>query len=175
RILDNRASEASRFGYHLIAGLFATLAAAQRLPRFFSVSYEPDDTIFFFDDKSGMAHAFAHLLFREHELEAPALGFNQRITILLLHLLLLLGQAHAHFAQKEMTLQWHVEHADDDKGDHRGHGKRLQGGNHHLPETAFAAGRCLEQRRDEATQDGPEGGGQDDDFGQTLDELDHVA
>src|SRR5215475_14036822 len=121
-----------------------------------------------------MAHAFAHLLFREHELEAPALGFDQRITILLLHLLLLLGQVHAHFFEKEMTLQWHIEHADDDKGDDRSHGKRLQGGNHHLPETGFAAGRCLEQRPDEATQDAPEGGGQDDDLGQTLAELDHV-
>src|SRR5262249_54217054 len=82
--------------------------------------------------------------------------------------------AHAHFFEKEMTLQRHIEHTDDDKGDDRSQGKRLQGGNHHLPKTAFAAGRCLEQRLDEATQDGPEGGGQDDDLGQTLDEVDHV-
>jgi hypothetical protein len=73
-----------------------------------------------------------------------------------------------------MTLQRHVEYADDDKGDDRGHGKRLQGGNHHLPETAFAAGRCLEQRRDVAAQDGPEGDGHDDDFDETLDEFHHV-
>ena len=37
RILDNRDSEASRFGDHLIAGLAATLAADQRHRRFFAV------------------------------------------------------------------------------------------------------------------------------------------
>jgi hypothetical protein len=36
RILDNRDSEASRFGDHLIAGLAATLADDQRHRRFFT-------------------------------------------------------------------------------------------------------------------------------------------
>jgi hypothetical protein len=37
RILDNRDSEASRFGDHLIAGLAASLAADQRHRRFFAM------------------------------------------------------------------------------------------------------------------------------------------
>jgi hypothetical protein len=74
RILDNRDSEASRFGDHIVAGLAASLAADQRHRLFFAVVQEPDDTIFLCDDNSGMAHAFAHLLCREHELEAPTLG-----------------------------------------------------------------------------------------------------
>ena len=92
RILGNRDSEASRLGHHLIAGLAASLAADQRHRLFFAVVQDPDDTIFLCDDKRCMAHAFAHLLCRrEHELEAPALGLDQRIAFELLHLLLLLG------------------------------------------------------------------------------------
>ena len=60
RILDNRDSEASRFGEHLIAGLAAALADDQRHRRFIAVVSKPDYTIIMCDDKSGMAHAFAH-------------------------------------------------------------------------------------------------------------------
>ena len=66
RILDNWASEASRFGEHLIAGLAAALADDQRHRRFFAVVSKPDYTIFMCDDDTGMAHAFAHLAFRQH-------------------------------------------------------------------------------------------------------------
>lgn len=66
RILDNRDSEASRFGEHLIAGAAAALADDQRHRRFFAVVSKPDNTIFMCDDNNGMAYAFAHLLPRHH-------------------------------------------------------------------------------------------------------------
>src|SRR5205085_5291704 len=116
-ILDKRESEALRFGDHRLAGIAAGLAADQRHRRFFAMVSKPDHTIVMRDDKGGMAHAFFYLLSLQHELEAPARGLDLGISFLLLHLLLLLRQAHLHFFEKEMTLQRQVEHADDDKGD----------------------------------------------------------